>query len=231
MIGPLPEADIDVFVVLSPDYFTRYRPAALLDQLRSVLLKSYPATPRVSRNGQAVTITFTDFRVDVVPAFHRQGGGFLIPDSPNDQWLSTDPVKHDTVLANSNAAHSGAMVPLVKMLKGWNRNIGGAFDGFYLELLCVDILNGVSISDYPSAVRYVLDKGREKIRSKLFDPAGLGGQVNGLATLGTVDEAVSRFTTAYTRSVKAETLARENRTALAFDEWKKVFGDRFPAYG
>lgn len=39
MIGPLKDADIDIFVVLSADYFKQYRPAALLDKLRTVLLE------------------------------------------------------------------------------------------------------------------------------------------------------------------------------------------------
>jgi len=74
LIAPLKEADIDICIVLNPEHFNRDRPAALLDKVRSVLLSTYPQTPRVSRNGQAVTISFTDFGVDVVPAFNRKGG-------------------------------------------------------------------------------------------------------------------------------------------------------------
>src|SRR6266536_3618537 len=48
----------------------------------------------VSRNGQAVTITFADFEVDVVPGFYRKGGGYLIPDSVLNRWIETDPKQH-----------------------------------------------------------------------------------------------------------------------------------------
>src|SRR3712207_5733160 len=77
MIAPLHEADIDIFAVLSARYYHHYNgqnggQAGLLDYLRRVLLKTYTRTPHISRNGQAVTIHFNDFLVDVVPAFHRQ---------------------------------------------------------------------------------------------------------------------------------------------------------------
>lgn len=231
MIRPLKEADLDVFLVLSSEYFSKYRPAALLNRVRTVLLRTYPETPNISRNGQAVTITFTDFRVDVVPAFNRSGGGFLIPDSKQDTWIATDPTKHDDALTEANKGHNGKLVPLVKMTKGWNRIISGAFSGFYLELMSVDVLRNISISDNSSTARYIFDKGREKIRFKQLDPAGLGGHVNPLAALGNVEDAVSRFTTAYNRAVKAESFAKEGKISLAFDEWRKIFGDYFPSYG
>ena len=47
MIGPLKEADIDIFVVLADKYYEKYRPAALLDRVRTVLLKTYTQTPNV----------------------------------------------------------------------------------------------------------------------------------------------------------------------------------------
>src|SRR5882724_1895270 len=83
LIAPLSEADIDVFVVLEPKYFHHYNgqnggQAGLLDLLKRTLRKTYTRTPDISRNGQAVTIRFDDFSVDVVPAVRRQGGGFLI---------------------------------------------------------------------------------------------------------------------------------------------------------
>jgi hypothetical protein len=231
MIAPLAEADIDIFVILDPSYFKKYTPATLLDRVRAVLLETYPKTPRISRNGQAVTITFTDFTVDVVPGFHQKGGGYLIPDSRSGRWISTDPTIHDSKLAAANRCHQGDLVPLVKIIKGWNKAISDAFVGFYLELMTTDILLGVTISNFPSGVRFVLDRGRERIKCMMIDPAGFGDQVNGLAGVATVTEAVSRFTTAYNRAAKAELLAAGGKVEAAIDEWRKVFGSYFPAYG
>lgn len=230
MIAPLSEADIDIFVVLDPSYYTADGYAALLDRLRGVLLETYTKSPRISRNGQAVTITFTDFVVDVVPAFYRKGGGYLIPSTTEKSWISTNPKTHESFMSSANAAHSGNLVPLIKMLKGWNRAASSALRSFYVELLVEQALRGVTISDFPSGCRYVFDKGRQIVKYKIVDPAGLGANVTGLAT-GTVDQAVARFETAYARASGAEGFAAAGQIAEAVGEWRKVFGESFPAYG
>ncbi len=150
MIAPLKEADVDIFVVLDSSYYDPGGHTALLDRVRRVLLERYPTTPKISRNGQAVTITFTDFRVDVVPGFNRQGGGYLIPDSVHKRWIATDPKAHVQLLSSANTAHGGDFVPLIKMIKAWNRTLGQPFHSFYLELLARQIFDNVRISDYPS---------------------------------------------------------------------------------
>jgi hypothetical protein len=230
LIAPLSEADIDIFMVLDAGYFVSDEQANLLDRVKRVLQRTYK-TPKISRNGQAVTITFNDFLVDVVPAFTRKGGGYLIANSISETWVSTDPTVHINAIAKGNAAHDGDLVPLIKMIRAWNRNIGHAFVSFYLELITNEILTGVTISDFPSGLRYFFDKGRERIKTKVSDPAGFGGYINPLDEVSTVAEAVSRFETAYSRAAKAESYAKNGYTSLAIDEWRKVFGDYFPAYG
>lgn len=230
MIAPLASADVDIFVVLDPSYYEANGYASLLDRVRRALLETYTKSPRVSRNGQAVTITFTDFVVDVVPAFHRKGGGYLIPNTVEQRWISTNPKTHETFMSRANGAHRSDLVPLVKMIKGWNREHGAALHSFYLELLVEKVLRGVTITDFPSGARYVFDKGRDAVKYKIDDPAGLGSKVNGIAT-GTVAQAVGRFQTALSQAQEAERQASGGNVRAAVAEWRKVFGTYFPAYG
>ena len=233
MIAPLSEADIDIFVVLDPSYYESDGQAGLLDKLKRVLRKTYPKTPEISRNGQAVTISFTDFLVDVVPAFYREGGGFLIPSTyGGGRWVATDPTKHVEISSFANAAHNGDLVPLIKMIKCWNRTIHRHFRSFHLEVLAWAIFDGVTISDYPSGIKYFFDKGRDLITKQNPDPAGYSGDVGYyIDTREKIEAAVSRFETAYNRAYKAEVYGREGRVEDAFNEWRKVFGSSFPAYG
>ena len=88
-------------------YFSHYNSAnggqaGLLDFVKRTLRKTYTRTPDIGRNGQAVTIRFDDFVLDVVPGFVRQDGGFLIPNSITQQWLSTDPKRHVEIMAEAN---------------------------------------------------------------------------------------------------------------------------------
>jgi len=231
MIAPLSKADIDIFIVLSSKYYEKEGQASLLDKVRRILLKTYPKTPKISRNGQAVTITFTDFVVDVVPAFNRSGGGYLIPSTSDKRWIETNPQVHIDLINTENSNHNDDLVPIVKMIKAWNRNINDAFVSFYLELTAIEVFRNITISDYPSGMRYFFDKGRGKIKFKRQDPVSYGGQINGLENVSTVIDAVSRFETAYSRALKAEEYAEKGYNADAIGEWKKIFGNYFPSYG
>jgi hypothetical protein len=237
--APLTEADIDVFVVLQAKYFHQYNgqnggQAGLLDLVKRTLRKTYTRTPDISRNGQAVTIRFEDFSVDVVPSFRRQGGGFLIPNSITQSWLSTDPKKHIDIFTAANATHDGDLVPMIKMIKAWNRSVGGYFRSFHLEVLALAIYNNVRITNYWSGMRYFLDKARALVAVKNLDPAGYGDDVGSyIRGQAQINEAVGKFQADYERALKAEEYGEGSGSDIvnAVAMWKVVFGDPFPAWG
>lgn len=233
LIAPLSEADIDVFVVLDPKYYSIDGQASLLDSVKRTLKLTYPKSPSISRNGQAVTITFTDFTVDVVPSFYREGGGFFIPTTSNGgKWLPTDPKMHVELSTKHNKTHSGDLVPMVKILKCWNRAVNSPFRSFHLEALAWAIFSGIKISDYSSGSRYFFDKAKNYIRSKFPDPAGYSDDISYyIATEADMSATISKLETAYNRAIKAERFAAENKISNAVDEWQKIFGDYFPSYG
>ncbi len=203
----------------------------LLDLVKKTLRKTYTRTPDIGRNGQAVTIRFDDFLIDVVPSFNRQGGGYLIPNSITQSWISTDTKKHVEISTKANAAHNGDLVPLIKMIKAWNKNIDRHFRSFHLEVLAWSILNGVTISNFPSGVRFFFDKGRELVSKQNPDPAGYSGDVGSyIAGTAKIQEAVGKFQLAYERAVKAEAYEQRGQTADAMETWRMIFGDYFPAY-
>lgn len=140
--------------------------------------------------------------------------------------------KHVELMSAQNAAHNSDLVPMVKMIKGWNRNISDYFRSFHLEVLALEIFNGITISDFSSGARFYFDKGRALIARKNIDPAGYGDDVgryiNGRAA---VEEAEAKFQLAYDRAVKAEDFATRGHTTHAFEMWSKIFGNYFPAYG
>lgn len=230
MIAPLAEADVDIFIVLNHQYYSVNGQQKLLEEVRRILLKTYTRTPKISPNGQAVTITFTDFKVDVVPGFYRQEGGYLIPDSKYSRWIATDPKKHIELWAASNKAHNGDFIPLVKMIKGWNKTHGHPLQSFHLECMVREALTNVTISNYWSGARYVFDKMRALILSTTLDPAGFGGDVGSYLTQPERNAAWSACDAAFTNALQAEALEQVGQTQQAFDQWRKVFGDYFPAY-
>jgi hypothetical protein len=106
------------------------------------------------------------------------------------------------------------------------------FRSFHLEVLALEILGGVTISDFPSGVRYYFDKARSAVAGKNLDPAGYGGDVGSyINSQEKIQEAAGKFQTAFDRALRAETSASRGNIKEAVDTWIKVFGDCFPAYG
>lgn len=238
MIAPLCDTDIDIFVIIDNRYYYHYDKgqnggqAGLLDLVKKTLRKTYTRTPDISRNGQAITIRFDDFIIDVIPAFNRNGGGYLIPNSLLQNWIATDPKKHIEIMSQANAIHDGKLTPIAKMIKGWNKNIGSFFGSFHLEVLALQILNPVTISDFSSGMRFFFDKGRDLITKQNQDPAGLGGDVGHyLNTREKIEEAVGKFQLAYDRAIKAEDYNNRGDIKKAVEMWIKIFGSYFPVYG
>lgn len=231
MIAPLSEADVDIFVVLDAKYWSENGQQVLLDSVKKSLLKTYTQTPKIRPDGSAVTITFTDFKVDVVPAFYRKGGGYLIPSTELGAWISTDPKKHVEIWTAANKAHGGALVPLIKMIKAWNKS-RSLFKSFHLETIVLTSLTNVTINDYPSGMRFVFDKAIGLVRQTLADPAGYSADVGAhVKTTAQINTLVERLTWARNTALEAEALAREGKISVAMDKWRLIVPGYFPAYG
>lgn len=236
LIGPLKQADVDIVVVLDRSYRDR-GPRAVLDLVRKALLAEYPRTPEISRNGQAVTITFSDFIVDVVPAFALPwwawNEGWEICNSGNDSWIVTNPKKHVELSAAANRVHGGNLVPRIKQLKAWNRNANKPLRSFHLEVLAWSIFGGSWFwyksvkSDWDSA-RYFFREAKDQLRYELADPAGNGADVGAYLTGSALERGISRMSTAHDGCVRADTAAREGDLTAMHAEYSKVFGDYYP---
>jgi hypothetical protein len=236
MISPLSEADVDVFVVLDPTYFHHYNnqnggPKGLLDFSKRTIQKTYSSTPDISRNGQAVTIRFSDFVVDVVIGFNRQGGGYIMANAIDNSWLNTDPKKHVEIMSEANRVHNGNLVPLIKMIKGWNKAHGSFFRSFHLEVLALEVFRGIRIDDFPSGLRFFFDRARQAVRGQNKDPAGYGDDIGRYVTPATVDDATRRFENAFNTAVRAEICANRGANLDAIEAWRKLLPNHFPAYG
>jgi len=118
------------------------------------------------------------------------------------------------------------------MSKGWNKENGDHLRSFHLEVVVHSILRDAKISDYPSAVRFVLDKARNVLRQPVPDPSGYGANVGDyLDTPQKVSEVLNKTQVAYQQAVEAERLAAQGQVRLAYERWRAIFGTYFPAYG
>ena len=132
----LSEADVDVMVILhygdNKHWETSSGTGACLDKIKQILQDKYPDTT-MRRDVNCVTMQLSDFRLDVVPAFKYKQGYYVIPDTSRSEWVPTNPFEFADLMTNINTNMDGCFKPLIKMVKGWNRDEGWPIKSFHLE--------------------------------------------------------------------------------------------------
>ena len=87
-------SDLDMLYIMPKSQWDTYKNGKqlrLLQEVKKAILTRYPKTDvRVDR--LAVTVTYTDFHVEVQPVFEQDDGSFKYPDTKNDgSWKITKP--------------------------------------------------------------------------------------------------------------------------------------------
>lgn len=164
--------------------------------------------------------------IEVVPAFKRTAGGYFIPDPAAGAWIATNPKRHHELSIDKNAACDGKYVPLVKMIKGINRELGEPVSpSFLLEVMALTIVK-TPIGRYQDEIVLFLATAADRIDESWPDPAGLGGDVNTVMTSALKRVAANTLRDAQRTAERAVDLEDEGQERAAYAEWKKLFGDR-----
>lgn len=225
--------DVDIFVVIDPAGpqagLRDQGPAAVLAALAEVLRTKYAD---VREDGFACTVVLgPDDEVasfDVVPAFKRAGGGWEIPDVQRNRWIATNPKKHHEQSTAKNADCDGKFVPLVKMIKGINREAGEPITpSFLLEVMAHGLVRA-PFGRYQDEIVAFLASAAEQVERDWPDPAGVGPLVN--ETMNTADRAGAARTLAEWQRVaeRASWLEDEGEERAAVEDWRRLFGSRMP---
>jgi len=241
-----PPSDIDLFVVLEADkHASEFFHASdgadrVLGRFHSILKDAYPTTP-IRKDHPAIYLNFSTYGFDVVPAFHRQGGGYLILSRTKSGWIETNPTKHSDRTSEFNKLTDGLFVPCVKMLKSWNRDKNyGRLTGFHLEVECGHAwprieLNGQSslkaMASYPEAIAGLLNGLSSTLASRTKDPAGLGGYIDDYLSDDARKWTRERLQSSAEFANYALTHDNNGKEEWAIGRWRDALGENFPAYG
>lgn len=236
----LSEGDIDDMVILHYGDNKEWDNAAgtvkALNKFKSILEEEYPDTS-MRRDENCITMQLSQFRLDVVPAFKMDSGIYKIPDTVRQRWIKTDPFAFADLITKTNKAMDNTLIPLIKMVKGWNREQGWPIRSFHLECIMYNRYQNYTIGySYDSMLRLFFEALPGYLQSSCYDPV----------TLELVDSyldnnaATTKRQLAISKAKKAAAKAKEayedqdkypNNISIAINEWKDLFGDFFPAYG
>lgn len=220
---PLSEMqDVDVIFKITQETFDKFfnyksnGPAALLQEIKDVLKETYTTTDKIRAWAKVVLVKMADntHNVEVLPALELENGTFTIPNSTNGgSWENFDPRKQIDEFQASNDTTNGLTAELARMMKSWNRNISSMYYPSHellndiIAFLKTEFTTGAEYEDYHEVVKNFLDYVKSRCNN---------------------EDRKSHIQTAYNRVVKAIEYMDDDKPKEASEEWRKIFGDKFP---
>lgn len=235
---PLKDVDI-LFVMGEKERWRRDKPP--IDTLRAFeacLKKTYTEKDQVSIGRRSVSVEFEKpnyaddhpgkvLSIDAVPALACKEG-YEIPDKTTATWIKTNPDTHAAQTTAKNKAMDGRWIPLVKMLRGWNRAADKPIQPSFLVEVMAENLVDAPFSNYPNEARNFFATAAARIGDTWPDPAGLGPPVSDQMTTDLIDKTRTALREAERLAALAFRYEQTNNQGEALRTWKKIFGPYFP---
>ncbi|MDZ7850340.1 MAG: CBASS oligonucleotide cyclase [Halodesulfurarchaeum sp.] len=252
---PLDEdSDVDVLVVLDSDEHGEWAeeedgPRKALNAVRRRLDKKYSQQDvYVDRN--VVVVQFSDFKVEVAPAYRYSDvrdpdppsrramfgltsedprEGYAIPDTyGGESWVGTNPRKAQAIYEAVNQSNNGKLQKVAVSAKKWNEENGKPVDSYHMVMMAQryfqeDAPDNASTEKHMSRfMRKLPHYVNQETREPVYDER--------------VDEGMSRgerrkaSKEAYEASQKireAERLKEQGKTEEAKEKYREVYGESF----
>jgi hypothetical protein len=233
-----PLKDVDVMFVLGPDEkWRRDKPPA--DMLVAFEKRLKECFDDVEQNRRSVAVEFEKsyypddhygkvLSIDAVPAFECGDEKYEIPDKVTGTWIKTNPNKHREQATSKNKALDGAWIPLVKMVKAWNRANGKPIKPSFLVEVMAEGLVDAPFSTYEEEVRSFFAAAEATVGDTWPDPAGLGPPVSDQMTADLVKSAKEALRAAQQKAALAFRAEATGRQGEALKIWRSILGDYFP---
>lgn len=140
------ESDIDVIYELPDEVFERFDDyesngqSQLLNEIRDVLKEKYPSTD-IKGDGQVVVISFTKYKIELVPGFKQDNNSYKYPDTHDGgSWKITKPIL-EIEEANNMINNTSTYRDICQMIREWKANNGVTICGLLIDILIKDFLD------------------------------------------------------------------------------------------
>lgn len=222
-------SDLDMLYIMPKSKWETYKDnkqLKLLQDVKKAILSRYPTTDvRVDR--LVVTVTYTNFHIEVQPVFEQDDGSYKYPDTKDGgAWKITKPREEMAAFAKLDQEKNSNLRRLCRMARAWRNKHGVVMGGLLIDTLAYNFLNSTSEYDDKSFLYYDwMSRDFFKYLSELpkqdrYSAPGSNQHVK-------VKKAFqSKAKKAYELCLDA--IAAENNDNVN-DKWKKVYGRAFPA--
>lgn len=224
-------SDLDMLYIMPKSSWDTYNNAQngqykLLSDTKEAILNRYSRTD-VSVDRLVVTVTFSNFYIEVQPVFEQEDGSFKYPDTKNGgSWKITKPREEIDEVSSADKDKNQNLRRLCKMARAWKNKHGVAMGGLLIDTLAYNFLKSTDYYDDKSFSYYDwLSRDFFQYLSELPEQteyAALGSKQRVKVKKKFQQEAKK----AYDLCLKA--IDAENQSSVN-DKWKKIYGRPFPA--
>lgn len=222
-------SDLDMLYIMPKSSWDTYNNAQngqykLLSDTKEAILSRYSRTD-VSVDRLVVTVTFSNFYIEVQPVFEQEDGSFKYPDTKNGgSWKITKPREEMDEISYMDKAKNKNLRRLCKMVRAWKNKHGIAMGGLLIDTLVYNFLNSTPDYDNKSYLYYhLLSRDFFKYLSELPEQdyyLALGSNQRVVVKKKFQKDAKKAYELCL-EAIKA--------TNNVNDKWKKIYGRPFPA--
>ena len=155
------ESDIDVIYELPDEVFERFDDyesngqSQLLNEIRDTLKEKYPSTD-IKGDGQVVVISFTKYKIELVPGFKQGNNSYKYPDTHDGgSWKNTKPIP-EIEEANNMINNTSTYRDICQMIREWKANNGVTICGLLIDTLVKNFLDDNSEYKWKSKDDYYI---------------------------------------------------------------------------
>ncbi|MBI9077335.1 MAG: hypothetical protein JEZ02_18145 [Desulfatibacillum sp.] len=151
-----PIDDIDLYVrVHYGEHCVNKSPRSILLLIKYALCKKFGNRTEVKVDSPCVVVEFRDYKFEIVPVVGYENDSQLynVPAPGSREWMQCYPNAPSKWLSSSNQVNNKMFIPLIKILKQWNRKNKIGLKSFHLELLTERVFNAITeIKSYPQGI-------------------------------------------------------------------------------
>jgi hypothetical protein len=222
-------SDLDMLYIMPKGKWETYkdgRQRKLLEDTKAAIKARYPLTEvRVDR--LVVTVTYTDFHVEVQPVFEQDDGSYKYPDTKDDgSWKITKPREEMDEISKTDAAKNYNLRRLCKMARAWRNKHGQEMSGLLVDTLSYNFISQTKEYDTKSFLYYDwLSRDFFKYLSELpeqdyYAALGSGQRVR---VKKKFQRKAKKAHNLCLKAIEAEGQKNVN------EKWRRVYGRPFPA--
>ena len=223
-------SDLDMLFILPKtkwnDYNNEGGQLKLLQDAKDAILNRYPLT-KVRVDRLVVTVTYTNFHVEVQPVFEQDDRSYKYPDTANGgSWKITKPREEMEAVAGLDDLKNSNLRRLCKMARAWKNKHGVGIGGLLIDTLAYNFLCSTIEYDDKSFLYYdYLSRDFFKYLSELPEQTEYAAP-GSRQRVKVKRKFQKKANKAHELCLEAIGAEKQNNVN---EKWKKVYGRPFPA--